>query len=107
VGQLVVVSQIKTKPGQTQAAIDALQEELEESHGEEGILKFALHQSPEDPTRLLMVEVYRDEADLDVHYQQPHFAKLVARLDELFDGVPTADRYVPLAFGDAAKGLLA
>jgi quinol monooxygenase YgiN len=107
VGQLVVVSQIKTKPGQTQAAIDALQEELEESHGEPGILKFALHQSPEDPANLMMIEVYRDEADLESHYQQPHFAKLVARLDELFDGVPTADRFVPLAFGETAKGLLA
>jgi quinol monooxygenase YgiN len=107
VGQLVVVSQIKTKPGQTQAAIEALQEELEESHGEPGILKFALHQSPEDPAKLLMVEVYQDEADLESHYQQPHFTKLVARLDELFDGLPTADRFVPLAFGDAAKGMLA
>ena len=106
-GKVVVVSQIKTKPGQTQAAIDALQEELEESPVEEGILKFALHQSPEDPAKLLMVEVYQDEADLENHYQQPHFMKLVARLDELFDGMPTADRFVPLAFGDAAKGLLA
>ena len=106
-GQVVVVSQIKTKPDQTQAAIEALQEELEESHGEDGILKFALHQSVDDPAKLLMVEVYRDEADLDSHYQQPHFAKLVARMDELFDGVPTADRYLPFAFGDASKGLLA
>lgn len=106
-GQVVVVSQIKTKSGQTQAAIEALREELEASHLEDGVLKFALHQSLEDPAALLMVEVYCDVDDIAVHYRQPHFAKLLARMEELFDGMPTADRFAPLPLGDDAKGQLA
>jgi quinol monooxygenase YgiN len=107
VEQIVVVSRIAVKPGMVEDAMAALVTELEHSHGEEGMLKFALHRAPDDPTQLLMVEVYRSAADIDLHYRQPYFADLVKRMGDLFDGMPTADRFVPLPYGDPAKGTLA
>jgi quinol monooxygenase YgiN len=104
---IVVVSRIRIKQGRRQAAIDALREELTASHEEAGVLKFALHEDPDDPANLLVIEVYRRAEDIESHYKQPHFTKLFAQMGELFDGVPTADRYVSLPAGDPVKGQLA
>jgi len=104
---VVVVSRIKTKPGQREVAIEALREEIEASHNEPGVLKFTLHEDPEDLSNLLVVEVYRSVDDIETHYQQPHFTKLLGRMGELFDGIPTADRFVSLPAGDPVKGQLA
>lgn len=103
---VVVVSRIRIKSGQRDAAIEALREEIEASHGESGVLKFALHEDPRDPLNLLVVEVYREPADLEHHYKEPYFTKLLERMDELFDGVPTADQFVSVAIGDPVKGQL-
>ncbi|MCV7386480.1 putative quinol monooxygenase [Mycolicibacterium porcinum] len=104
---IVVISRIQVKHGQREAALEALREEIEASHHEDGVVKFALHEDPEDALKLLMVEVYRAEEDIDSHYKQPYFLELVNRMGELFDGLPTADRFVGLPFGDPAKGQLA
>jgi quinol monooxygenase YgiN len=104
---VVVVSRIKVRQGQRGAAIEALCEEIEASHREDGVLKFALHEDPTDPANLLVVEVYRSAEDIENHYNQPHFTKLLERMDELFDGLPTADRFTSLPAGDPTKGQLA
>lgn len=103
---VVVVSRIKVKQGQREAAIAALREEIEASHREDGVLKFALHEDPADPAKLMVIEVYRGAEDIQSHYKQPHFTKLLDRMDELFDGLPTADRFTSLSVGDPAKGQL-
>jgi quinol monooxygenase YgiN len=104
---VVVVSRIKVKPGQRDVAIDALREEIEASHREDGVLKFALHEDPADPANLLVIEVYRSAEDIENHYNQAHFTKLLLRMEELFDGLPTADRFTSLSTGDPMKGQLA
>lgn len=103
---VVVVSRIKVRQGQGEAAIEALREEIEASHREDGVLKFALHEDPADSASLMVVEVYRSAEDIQSHYKQPHFMKLLERMDELFDGLPTADRFTSLPIGDLAKGQL-
>jgi quinol monooxygenase YgiN len=104
---VVVVSRIKVGQSQREAAIDALREEIEASHHEDGVLKFALHEDPADPANLMVVEVYRSAEDIQSHYKQPHFTKLLERMDELFDGLPSAERFMSLPIGDRTKGQLA
>lgn len=40
---------------------------------EAGILRFDVFQQQDDPTRFLLVEVYRTPADADLHKQTPHY----------------------------------
>ncbi|WP_162938566.1 putative quinol monooxygenase [Mycobacterium kyogaense] len=103
----VVISRIRIKDGQREAALEALREEIVASHEEDGVLKFTLHEHPDNPLELLAVEVYRTPEDIATHYRQPHCVKLISRMGELFDGVPTADRFVSLSVGTSAKGVIA
>ncbi len=41
---------------------------------ESGILRFDFFQHVDDPTRFLLVEVYRTPADVDLHKQTAHYA---------------------------------
>ena len=84
-----------------------LQAEATATHGEAGVLRFALHRSCEDPRDLIMIEVYRTEADVEHHAHQPYFRELVERIPELFDGRPTADRFERVPCGESPKGRLA
>ena len=40
-----------------------------------GCLRFDVHQDRNDPTLFFLIEVYRDEAALEIHRNSPHFAE--------------------------------
>jgi len=76
------------------------------SHTEEGCLRYTLNRDVSDPSRLLIVEVWRSQADLDAHFQAPHMAVFMASLESL-DSPPDIFFCQPVPTGDLVKGTLA
>ena len=71
---LVVTIQIK--PEYREPFMEAMLQDARGSvENEPGCLRFDIVQDTEDPNRIHLYEVYRDEAAIEAHRQAPHFLK--------------------------------
>jgi quinol monooxygenase YgiN len=105
--EIVVVGTLRARPGREAQAREALEGLVEPTHAEEGCILYALHQSPDDPTRLAFVERWASREHLDAHLQSPHVAGLIERVDELLSEAPDIVVYDAVPLGDREKGALA
>lgn len=72
---LIVHVQIQVKPDQVEAFQAASIENSRQSLQEPGIARFDLLQQQDDPTRFLLVEVYRTAEAPAAHKQTAHYQK--------------------------------
>jgi quinol monooxygenase YgiN len=74
--------------------------EMEESgvapaiRAEEGNLRYDYFQSLSDPETVLLIDMWADQASLDVHHATPMMGQIMA-LREKYDLRMKAERYVP------------
>ena len=67
---------IQIKPEHREEFMESMLDDARGSvENEPGCLRFDVVQSQEDPNRLLLYEVYRDEAAIEAHRQAPHYLK--------------------------------
>lgn len=75
----VLTVRIKIKPDCVEKFMAALAENASAARAAElGCLQFDVLVDPEDRTRLMLYEVYRDAAAFEAHQQTPHFKKYLA-----------------------------
>ena len=73
--QALVVT-IQIKPEHRDAFMEAMLGDARGSiENEPGCLRFDVIQDLEDPNRIHLYEVYRDEAAIEAHRQAPHYLK--------------------------------
>lgn len=60
---------------------------------EPGNLRFDVLQQEDDPTRFLLVEVYRSPEAADAHRQSPHFLAWREAMSDIFAEMGSAKRY--------------
>jgi len=72
---LVVHVHVHVKPDQVEAFREATVENAENSIQEPGIARFDAIQQQDDPTRFVLVEVYRTADDPARHKETPHYQK--------------------------------
>ena len=71
---LIVTFQIK--PEHREAFMESMFGDARGSNNDEpGCLRFDVLQDSEDPNRIFLYEIYRDDAALEAHRQAPHFLK--------------------------------
>ena len=71
-----LVVTIQVKPEHKEAFMEAMLDDARGSVGNEpGCLRFDVLQDTEDPNRIHLYEVYRDEAAIEAHRQAPHYLK--------------------------------
>jgi (4S)-4-hydroxy-5-phosphonooxypentane-2,3-dione isomerase len=70
---LVVHVHVQAKPDQVEAFKAATRANAEASRGEPGIARFDVVQQSEDPTRFVLVEVYRNAAAPAAHKETVHY----------------------------------
>lgn len=104
--QVTVVALVKLRPGAEEAAVEVLRPVIEQTHDEEGCVKYALHRSTADPLQLVLVELWRSQADLDAHFQKPYMGELFTNLADHIAEAPAIHFLGPVPVGDAGKGLL-
>ncbi|MGI8663447.1 MAG: putative quinol monooxygenase [Acidimicrobiales bacterium] len=78
--QIVVVVPIKAAEGKGNDVVAAFAPCIEETVKEDGCVKYALHRDKSNPDRLVHVEVWRSQADLDAHFQTPHLTALLGAM---------------------------
>jgi autoinducer 2-degrading protein len=74
-GMLIVHVHVQVKPESLADFIEATTENARNSLREPGIARFDVAQQSDDPTRFILVEVYRDEAATKAHKETSHYAK--------------------------------
>ncbi len=66
---------VHVKPDQVENFKAAIVENARNSVQEPGIARFDVIQQQDDPTRFVLVEVYRTDADTVKHKETPHYNK--------------------------------
>lgn len=72
---LIIQVQVHVKSECVDAFVSATLENARASVREPGIARFDVVQQTDDPTRFLLVEVYRDDRAPSLHKETPHYAK--------------------------------
>ncbi len=94
---LVLVVNVRIKPGHGEELKPAMLENAANSVKEEHCTQFDVVVSEDDGNSFLFYEVYKDEAALAAHRKTPHFLKYFALLLALGDNVErTAQIYTQL-----------
>jgi autoinducer 2-degrading protein len=95
---LVLVVNVRIKPGHGAELEPAMLENAARSVEEEGCYRFDVVVSEDDGNSFLFYEVYRDAEALAAHRQTPHFLKYFALMQALGDNVErTAQIYTQLS----------
>jgi quinol monooxygenase YgiN len=98
---LVVTIQIV--PEHREAFMEALLDDARGSVGNEpGCLRFDVLQDLEDPNRIHLYEVYRDEAAIEAHRQAPHYLKWRETVKDWFAAEPVRTQCVTVYPADSA-----
>lgn len=105
--EIVVVGSLRARPGQEDAAREALDRLVTPTHAEDGCILYALHQGVDDPTRFAFVERWESQELLNTHLGSPHIAAVLERVDELLSEPPDIVVYGALPQGEDRKGSLA
>ncbi len=72
----VVVATMQIKPEFREPFMDSMLDDARGSmQNEPGCFQFSVVQDKSDPNRIVLFEVYKDEAAFEVHKQQPHFVQ--------------------------------
>lgn len=72
----VIIATIEIQPERRKAFLEAMLDDARGSvQNEPGCLRFDVVQDAENPNRLYLYEVYRDEAAFEAHLKAPHFIR--------------------------------
>ena len=65
---------IRIKPGHKEAFMESMLDDARGSINDEpGCLRFDVVEDQEDPNRIFLYEVYRDDAAIEAHRAAPHY----------------------------------
>ena len=71
----IVLVYVHVKEESTDAFMHASIENAEASRQEPGIVRFDVIQQEDDPTRFILIEIYRTEEDPALHKERAHYLK--------------------------------
>ncbi len=103
---VVILATIQPKPGMEAEVKKEFTALLEPTHREKGCELYALHECADKPGRLIFVERWSSQADLDAHAGSDHIAACMAacegKLEEPVKIIPLD----PIPGGDVDKSLV-
>ena len=97
---LILHVHIHVKPDDIEAFKEATIENARQSRKEPGIARFDVIQQHDDPTRFVLVEVYRSEQAIADHKATAHYAAWRARAEPLMAEPRTRAQYTNVSPGE-------
>lgn len=94
---------VHVKPGHVEEFIAASRPNHEGSIREPGNVRFDVLQSEDDPTRFVLVEVFRSADDSAAHKKTPHYLEWRVKVADWMDTPRQGVRYQVLAPEDPDK----
>ena len=83
---IALIVSIKIKEGHKEAFMASMMGDAEGSNNDEpGCLRFDVLQDNEDPNRIHLFEVYKDQAAVDAHRAASHYTKWRETVKDWFD----------------------
>ena len=84
---IALVVTIKIKAAHKEAFMASMMDDARGSNNDEpGCLRFDVLQDIEDPNKIHLYEVYKDQAAVDAHRAAPHYTKWRETVQDWFDG---------------------
>ena len=84
---IALIVTIQIKPENRASFMEALEGDARGSNNDEpGCLRFDVLQDSEDPNRIFLYEIYKDEAAVEAHRQAPPYLKWRETVKDWFDG---------------------
>jgi quinol monooxygenase YgiN len=83
---LTLIARMRAKPGQEARLRQELNRLVRPTRAEQGCLTYELHQSQTDPALLMFYENWKSQADLDAHFETPHFKEFMGIFHEMIEG---------------------
>jgi autoinducer 2-degrading protein len=96
----ILIVHAQVKPEFVDAFIEATKVNARESAKEPGVARFDFLQQKDDPTRIVLYEVYRDAGAPALHKQTAHYNEWAAKVEEMFVAPRTRALYTNVAPGD-------
>lgn len=91
---------VHVKTEYIEAFRNATMENARNSLQEPGVLRFDVLQQLDDPSRFMLVEVYRSEEDPVAHKQTAHYSTWRETVEEMMAGPRSSHKYVPIFPGE-------
>ena len=80
--QKTIIAQIFIKAENVDAFLEASKGLIEKSRAEEGCITYNLYQDPNDRTKFLFFEEWKNQAAIDYHFETEHFKDFGKMLEE-------------------------
>jgi autoinducer 2-degrading protein len=97
---LILIVHIHIKADRIEAFRDATMENGRHSRMEPGIARFDVLQQTDDPSRFVLIEVYRDQAATVAHKETAHYHAWLKAVDDMFAEPRTRALYTNVSPGD-------
>jgi len=97
---LILIVNIHIKADRIEAFRAATMENARNSRQEPGIARFDFLQQADDPSRFILIEVYRDQAATVAHKETAHYHAWLAAVDDMFAEPRTRALYTNVSPGD-------
>ena len=78
----IIRAQVFIQPEKVDAFLEATKSLIEKSRAEEGCVSYSLYQDPQDKTRFLFFEEWKNQAAVDFHFSTEHFQKFGETLND-------------------------
>lgn len=101
---LIVHVFARVKPDQIEAFKKATLENARNSVEEPGVARFDVIQQQDDPTRFILVEVYRTKDDPARHKETPHYQKWRDAVSDMMAEPRTSIKYTNIFPDDRSWG---
>lgn len=79
---LKIIATTNVKEGCMEQYLAGVQELVEKSQAEEGNITYTLNRVKDAPNKLIMLEIWKDQAAFEFHVQTPHFTTILPKLRE-------------------------
>ena len=93
---------IHVKPEVVEPFIAATKDNASNSVQEPGVVRFDFVQQADDPTRFVLVEIYKSPEDADAHKQTAHYARWRDAVVDMMAEARVGTKYVNILPTDAA-----
>ena len=88
-----VIGEFELMPGNLDKAVEVATELVGETRKEEGCQQYDFFRAAKDENRLLLLEVWRSQEDLQAHFKTRHFVELTPKLAALCIKRPDVDTF--------------
>ena len=93
-----IVAKMHVKPACVETFKALAKELVEKSRAEEGNVSYSLNALMSDPNCLAFIEIWKDQAAIDLHNATEHFTTILPQLSELCESGDPVDLYTEVEF---------